>query len=70
MNSKEYRTWLRMGVRLFDTNPSVLIPGENRSWMHMDDLEAGAELLGIDWRYHAPHCRVGKQGATHEVSAA
>jgi hypothetical protein len=50
MNSKEYRTWLRAGIRIFDFNPSILLPGESRSWMRMEDLEAAADLLGLNWR--------------------
>ena len=45
MNSQEYRTWLRAGVRLFDTNPSVLLPDERVSYMRVADLEAAADLL-------------------------
>jgi hypothetical protein len=52
--SVEYRNWLRDGNRLFDTDPSPWLPGEPVSNRTMDDLEAGAELLGLDWRRARP----------------
>lgn len=47
MSRNEYRQWLRMGVRLFDTPESVLLPDDRRSYMRIADLEAAAELLGL-----------------------
>lgn len=43
-----YRDWLRVGIRLFDTDPSVRLEGELISYMHMADLEAAADLLQLD----------------------
>lgn len=48
--STQYRNWLRMGIRMFDTPDSVLSPGDRVSWMHLEDLEVAAELCGLDLR--------------------
>ena len=57
LNWPEYRTWIRAGVRLFDTIPSVLLPGERISYMRIADLEEAADLLGVPWRHLARACR-------------
>lgn len=55
--SWRYRYYLRTGVRLFDSEPSVLMPGERISYMTMDDLEAACELLGLDLSKMKPSYR-------------
>lgn len=57
MTSQEYRQWLRAGVRLFDLPDSVLRSEDRVSYLSMDDLEAAAELCGLDWRLVAPSYR-------------
>lgn len=48
--STQYRNWLRMGIRMFDTPESVLSPEDRVSWMHLEDLEAAADLCELDRR--------------------
>jgi hypothetical protein len=52
--SVEYREWLRNGVRIFDTEPSLWLAEDRVSDLTMDDLEAAAELLGLNWRKGRP----------------
>jgi hypothetical protein len=49
-----YRNWLRHGIRIFDTEDGILLPGERINTLSMEALEAAAELLGLNWRKGRP----------------